>query len=90
MTVLLVTYDLDRERSSQDYESILKVIKREKNWARLSESSYAVKTDRTPRALYEELEQFLDEGDKLLVFTLTKPYYGRHAPKIIDWLAPKL
>ena len=89
MSVLIVSYDLDAETNSQAYESLLAVIKVEKNWARISESCYAIDTNRTPQQLYSELKMHLDVGDKLLIFTATQPYYGQHSKEVIEWLTKK-
>lgn len=87
MSVKLVTYDLNKP--GQNYEGLLKQIK-QFAWARLSESSYAVETDLTPKALYDLLSPYLDASDTLLVITLTAPYYGRASKEVIDWLERRL
>lgn len=90
MAVLIVSYDLNKEPSSEDYKSIISVIKSEKNWARLSESCYAMSTSQSPKNVYDQLKPFLDDGDKLLVFTANEPYFGQHSKDVIDWLSKKL
>lgn len=90
MNVLIVTYDLVKEVSSGTYESILNVIKSEKNWAKLSESSYAMYTDMTPQMVYEKIKRYIDERDNFMIFTLTSPYFGRHSKEVIEWLQAKI
>jgi hypothetical protein len=89
MAILIVTYDLNKEPSSDDYANIIGVIKSGKNWARLSESCYAMSTEFSPMVVYEKLKPFLDDGDKILVFTATPPYFGQHSKEVIDWLGKK-
>lgn len=89
MSLLIVTYDLNKEPNSQAYGEILGVIKSGKNWARLSESSYAMDTSLTPRQVYDRVKPFLDNGDSLLVLSVVAPYFGQHSQKVIDWLAAK-
>lgn len=89
MAIRLITYDLDKETTSEDYKSVLSYIKSHA-WAQLSESSYAIETEKRPKTIYDELEGFLDKGDHLLVMTLTTPYHGYHGKKVVDWLAEKL
>lgn len=48
MAVLLVTYDL--AKPGQNYEDLLEYLKGFA-WARLSESSYAIKTDLQPQVI---------------------------------------
>lgn len=89
MKILIVTYDLNKENKSEAYSSILDIIKSEKNWAKLSESSYAMHTNMTPQMVYERAKPYIDENDHFMVFTLTKPYFGRHSKAVIDWLQSK-
>jgi hypothetical protein len=89
MAIRLITYDLNKETTSEDYKSILSYIK-EHDWARLSESSYAIETTKTPKTVYGDLEGFLDAGDDLLVLTLSSPYSGIHRKEVVEWLASKL
>lgn len=91
MTVLLVTYDLTPATSAKNHGNILEAIKQEGNWARLSESSYAIHTTTTsPTQLYERVKPYIVAGDKLLVITLSKPYMGQHSKEVVDWLASKM
>lgn len=90
MSVLIVTYDLDRESNSSDYEGIIAIIKEEKNWAKLSESCYAMDTSRSPQHLFEKIKPLLDGGDRLLIFTAGSPYFGQHSKEVIAWLGKKL
>lgn len=88
MSVLLVTYDL--MKPGQDYTELLKKIKGFGSWAKLSESSYAVETDWTPKSVYDLLTPHLDANDHLLVITLNRPYFGRASKEVIDWLDARL
>jgi hypothetical protein len=87
MAALLVTYDLIKP--GQDYPDLLKTIK-SYPWQFLSESSYAIITNKTPQAVYDELAVYLDKNDHLLVITLKKPYWGFHLQAAIDWLTANL
>ena len=89
MAVRLITYDLSKEITSDDYAEILDYIKSHA-WARLSESSYAIETTETPEAIYQELSKHLDTNDSLLVLTLTSPWDGRANKAVIDWLKQRL
>ena len=83
MSVLLVTYDL--RKPGQDYSDVHGFIKKHA-WARLSESSYAIRTSMSPQQVYDALSKYLDANDTLLVITLTRPYYGQASKAVIDWL----
>ena len=86
MAVFLVTYDLNRETVRPD---IVGKIRTTWNWARLSESSYAVEAA-SADGVYETLKPILDSNDDLFVIPLKKPYRGWGAKEVHDWLANKL
>lgn len=92
MTLRIVTYDLVKEKSKQDYEGIWAVIKAGGNqsWRRLSESSYAMHTEATPRQIYEKLKPYLDENDNLYVLTLRSPWFGQHQTETNAWMVARL
>jgi hypothetical protein len=88
MSILLITYDL--HKPGQDYTDLLAKIKSGGNWARLSESSYAVRTAYSPEQVYNQLKPYLDANDNLYVITLTRPYYGQGPTDVNSWLAQNL
>lgn len=90
MATLLVTYDLNKEKSDKDREKLREAIKSTGSWARLSESSYAVETTSTPKSFYDVLSPHIDSNDNVLVMTLTRPYWGQHDKEVIDWIEAKL
>lgn len=87
MPVLLVTYDL--KKPGQDYSDFLDVVK-SNAWARLSESSYAVKTTDSPKTLYNKLFPHMDANDQVYIVTLTSPYWGLGPEKVNQWLSQHL
>lgn len=87
MAILLVTYDLNSP--GQKREKLLEAIK-QYPWAKLSESSYAIRTSHSPKAIYDSLTTLLDNNDNLYVLTLTAPYWGRGPQDVNDWLAGNL
>ena len=87
MAVLLVTYDLNKP--GQDYDDFIATFKNYP-WARLSESSYAIDTTKSPSTIYSELKPYIDKGDQVYIITLSKPlsYWG---PKDVNaWLEERL
>ena len=87
MAILLVTYDL--MKPGQDYSDLLKSIK-SYPWAKLSESSYAIDTAKTPKQIYDELRSSIDQNDHLFVITLSRPYYGYGPKDVVAWLDGRL
>jgi hypothetical protein len=87
MTVLLVTYDLNKP--GQDYSEFIATFKKYP-WAKLSESSYAIDTSKSPSAIYEELEPYTDEGDHVYIIKLSNPWMGYGPKKVNSWLDDNL
>lgn len=88
MKIYLVTYDLHVR--GQNYTDLLVKIKESAMWARLSESSYAVGTLKTPQQLFDHLQTSLDSNDHLYIITIAKPYTGVGPEEVNKWLESKL
>jgi len=90
MAVRIVTYDLNEEKKKRDsYAGLLRLIKVHP-YIRLSESSYAIETDREPQDLYNQFRSYLDENDYLVVLTLDRPWWGMQRQDVLNWLHQKL
>ncbi|MGY9005127.1 MAG: hypothetical protein ACKVJQ_03345 [Alphaproteobacteria bacterium] len=88
MAVLLVTYDLNKETKRPN---IVKAVKNISNdCVQLSESSYAVKTNKSPNTVFIELKKYIDDNDSLFIITLRKPHAGYGLSDAIDWLEKNL
>jgi hypothetical protein len=92
MALRMVTYDLIKEKPRGDYESILKIIRAggAESWRRLSESSYAMDTTKTPQQLYAEFKPHLDDNDNLYILTLCSPWFGQNTKETNDWMTARL
>ena len=88
MKIYLVTYDLHVR--GQNYTDLLVKIKESAMWARLSESSYAVGTEKTPQQLFDHLKTSLDSNDHLYIITIAKPYIGVGTEEVNKWLENNL
>lgn len=86
MSVLLVTYDLNKETVRPKITEEV----RKTAWAKLSESSYAIDTNETPQAVYNRFESYLDSNDNLYVITLKRPYAGQGPQAVNEWLEQRL
>lgn len=83
MAVLLVTYDLNSP--GQAYTNLLGYIKTF-SWAKLSESSYAIRTNESPTVVRDRIRQITDTNDNVYVITLRQPYSGWGPKEVNDWL----
>lgn len=88
MSVKLITYDLNSP--GQNHQKVLNKIKSYPNWAKLSESSYAVETSASPEAIYNAFSPLLDSNDSFFVITLSKPWWGLGSSEVLNWLTSKL
>jgi hypothetical protein len=87
MATYIITYDLNKETNRPN---ILKDIKELGGWAKLSESSYAVTSHSSPKAIYDALSKHIDGNDNLYIINLTKPFYGQGPEKVNKWLSDNL
>lgn len=86
MAVYIVTYDLNKEAKRPN---ILAEIKK-RAWAKLSESSYAIKTVESTEAVFTALRPFIDDNDNLYVITIKRPYTGWGQKDVNEWLENNL
>lgn len=87
MPLLLVAYDPNKPE--QDHSDLLKRIEKYSN-VRLTQSSYAIITDKTPEKVCGELNKYIDKNDNLYVITLKRPYDGYGPSLANDWLYKEL
>lgn len=88
MSVLLISYDLNNEKKRPDIVGGVKNVG--ESWARLSESSYAVKTTKSPETVHAELKKYTDSDDHIYIINLKQPYTG-YGPKDVNaWLDSNL
>lgn len=89
MPVLLITYDLNQETRRPPILEKIKEIGNE--WAKLSESSYAIKTSLNAKQVYDALSPMLDSNDSCIVIPLSPPFWGRSKYQdVIPWLQQRL
>lgn len=87
MACYIVTYDLNKENKRPN---ILKDVKSYGTWAKLSESSYAIVTSDSCKAVYDNLSKHLDSDDNCYIVSLRKPFYGRGPNDVNEWLVNNL
>lgn len=90
MTVLLLTYDLNKEKKKkEDYDGFYSVI-HSYDYIQLSESSYALYTDDDPTTVFMKLRKFIDKDDSVHIITMKKPWAGHTSPLKYEWLESRL
>lgn len=85
--VLLITYDL--RRPGQQYTQLYEEIKKAGTWWHHLESTWIIETQLTPKQWYERLAPHIDRNDNLIVFEITREYYGWAPQDAWDWLSKR-
>jgi hypothetical protein len=83
MATYLITYDLNRP--NQDYSKLYEEIKKY-NRVQLSESSYAINTDKPLEVICSEIKKCVDYNDVIYVISLTPPWNGFGPKSTNVWL----
>ena len=87
MAALLVTYSLNNPQ--HNYSNFFDSIE-SYPWRKLSESSYAIRTQQSPKEIFEALGETLSTNDSLYVITLKRPYFGHGPQEVNSWLKTEL
>ena len=87
MAIYVVAYDLNKEEKRPN---IVAEVKKNGNWARLSELSYAIDTAERPSQVMARFRKYLDDNDNLYVITLSSPWSGFGPKDVIAWLQARL
>jgi hypothetical protein len=68
MSKYIVTYDL--RKPGQNYDALIAAIKKY-TWAKVTESSWFIKTSDSASVVRDNLTRHIDSGDRLMVAALT-------------------
>ena len=91
MSVYIVTYDLRKNSTPEDYKKLINLIKEDGVWACLGESSYLVESDLSAVELRDKFKQALDGNDLLFVGKVTAPAAWRgYSEDVTNWIKNKL
>lgn len=91
MCVYIVTYDLRKEASSEDYDKLISLIKEGGVWACLGGSSYLIESNSTAVELRDKFKQALDSDDMLYVGKVSAPAAWRgYSEQVSQWIKEKL
>jgi hypothetical protein len=87
MSLFLVAYDLGK--ADTDYPELVKKINRYSN-IRITESSYAIISDKPPADICAELQNHVGDENAVYVITLKRPYEASTQNLVSDWLHKEL
>ena len=83
--ICMINYDL--KSSAASYVQLFDAIKAYGVWWHYLESAWIVKTNDTPKIIYDKLAAALNEGDSLIITDITNSaYYGILPPKAWEWI----
>ena len=88
MSAHIITYDLSQP--GRNYADLYARIKSYPAYAMITESSWAVATDRSPEAVRDHLVPALDRNDTLFVSTLGDSEWAGLSDEISNWLKENL
>jgi hypothetical protein len=76
MAIYMVGYDLDKP--GQDYKDLIAALKKYSSWWHCLDSTWLINTNDSTPTVRDNLRQYLDTNDKLLVATISAPgaWYG--------------
>jgi hypothetical protein len=69
MNIILIGYDLNNP--GQNYDSLIKAIKSYGTWWHHLDSTWIVKTSKSPSSVRDHLTQHMDKGDEILVVDIS-------------------
>ena len=87
MTCYIISYDLVNER---DYERLYAAIKSYSNWAKITESTWAIVTDKSAKEVRDKLIESMDEDDRLIVIKSGGEAAWKNASCSNEWLQKNL
>ncbi len=83
MGLYLVSYDLHDASKETDLLQYLKAF----GWARVTESSYAILTNKAPTDVVNDIKTITNNQTTVYVFSIIQPYGGYGSANVNDWLA---
>lgn len=83
MAVLIVVFDYSPSGAS--HYPMIRAIKKYP-WVKLTDTSYAISTDFTPVAVFNQLRSLMESASNLYVLTSRKPFAGYGPQSVNDWL----
>lgn len=87
MKTYLISYDLGSPENINDYIKISEAIRSHLNWAKVLQSVWIVKTNRSRQEIFNVIKNTIDSNDKILIIEVTSDWiaYGLSA-EVVKWL----
>jgi len=83
MAVYCISYDLQ----SNNYESLINAIQSYGCWWHQSKSTWFVETDQTTKQILENLKNYIENNDKIIVIRVQKDWWAvGHTKEEYEWM----
>ncbi len=83
MTTYVVTFNIENNARRSTF---LKTICNHSGWAPLNENTYAVQTQKSPKAFFDDLSSDLTRDDRLYIMKVAKPFFIQGLQQVEHWL----
>ena len=92
MKTFLISYDLIGLETRDDYVRLINYIKAFTYWAKPLKSVWLIKTDKGVAEVRNELKQYADSDDKILVIDVTNANWGSFniSTQVTEWMKNNL
>ncbi len=87
MAILLVTYD--HTELSLNFMPLAGFVKNYKH-VQVSENSYAIETSEKTRTVFNKILPYLNNGARLFIVTIMRPFAVHGLQHVRDWLSKRL
>lgn len=83
MAVYLISYDL----KGNNYDSLIEAIQSYGLWWHQSKSSWFIETNHTTRQILDNLRNYIQNGDKIIVIQVQKNWWAvGHTEEEYNWM----
>lgn len=86
--VKLISYDLNQP--GQNYQSLTREIKKLGDCVKPLESLWLVDTPLSADQIYQKLNSFVDNSDRILIIAVSSDYQGYLSREIWDWMNSRI
>ena len=84
MSLYLISYDL--KKPDRDYSGLYDAIKSFKTWWHYLESTWIIKSEKTPKEISNIIKSHIDENDRLIIIQVTNKFKGWLPKKAWEWI----
>ena len=85
--LLLINYQINSLKThTEGFQNLIE----EYPHKQISDSSYIIQTELSPKLIYKNLKAYLSYRDTLIISPFAHPYHGRANSDMIEWLSERI